>query len=430
MRRAYTDREYKELQTSTGKRRAIDGGTRSIVMSNAVTMDGETDRGVTVEKATKRPRKARRFRIALFILVSLVVLFVRPVSQHSRAASLLVSFSDPNAVPVLTEERVTIDVPATNDYAARTVPARVFAPVGASGLPGVVLVHGLHRKGMMEPRLERFARAVSNAGVVVLIPEISELSDYHVSPRSIETVGASIAVLRSRVGRSQVGLMGFSFGGGVALLSAADPRFADRVGFVVAVGAHDDLPRVARFFATNTIEEVTGTTKAMHAHEYGPMVLVYTHIEDFFPADDVPAAKDAIRHWLWEERTEARESAKTLSPASKEKVEKLFAADVASVKDELLRELEKKQEAMQKVSPHGHLAGMRANVYLLHGEGDSVIPATETLWLAQDVPPGRLRSALVTPAIEHVELKAPSTSDKLALVHFMGQVIGEADATR
>ena len=38
------------------------------------------------------------------------------------------------------------------------------------------------------------------------------------------------------------------------------------------------------------------------------MVLVYSHVEDFFPAEDVPAARDALRSWLWEKRDDAREA--------------------------------------------------------------------------------------------------------------------------
>jgi hypothetical protein len=37
---------------------------------------------------------------------------------------------------------------------------------------------------------------------------------------------------------------------------------------------------------------------------------------------------------------------------------------------------------------------------------------------------------LVSPAIEHVELKEPSLADQWALIHFMGEVIGEAEASR
>jgi hypothetical protein len=55
-----------------------------------------------------------------------------------------------------------------------------------------------------------------------------------------------------------------------------------------------------------------------------------------------------------------------------------------------------------------------------------VIPASETLSLAKAIPPARLRSALVTPAIQHVELTGPTAMDKWDLVHFMGQVLEDA----
>ena len=122
-----------------------------------------------------------------------------------------------------------------------------------------MLVHGVQYLGIEEPRLQRFAKSVVSAGIVVLTPQVDELADYEVSARSIETVGAAIHALRARSGgAAKVGLMGTSFGGGVSLLTAADPRFADEVAFVVAIGAHDDLARVAGFFATDEIEEVSG----------------------------------------------------------------------------------------------------------------------------------------------------------------------------
>lgn len=377
-------------------------------------------------------RKRRRSRLVLFVLAVIALLVARPASHHVRATKLLFAFSDPSAKPVVTEEVTSIDVPASPNGAARTVKARVFSPPGATATtPAVVLVHGVQYLGIEEPRLQRFARSIVSAGIIVMTPQVDELADYNVSPRSIETVGATIEALRARQGGARrVGLMGTSFGGGIALLTAADARFADHVAFVVAVGAHDDLARVSGFFATDEIQDATGTMRKMHAHEYGATVLVYTHAEDFFPAEDVPAARDALRLWLWEKREAARTEAKKLSPDSKAKVEKLFAADIGSVRPELLAEIERRANDMKTVSPHEHLAGLRANVYLLHGEGDTVIPATETLWLAKDVPSSTLRAVLVSPAIQHVELKEPSLSDKWALVHFMSQIITEAESAR
>lgn len=368
----------------------------------------------------------------MLLALVLVAFFVAPTaSHHARATSLLLSFSDSKSKPEVIEELLEITVPASAAGPARTVKARMFAPPGhsAKDRPAVVLVHGVQYLGIEEPRLQRFAKSIVNAGLVVLTPQVDELADYQVSARSIETVGAAIRTLRGRTGgRAQVGLMGTSFGGGVALLTAADARFAREVAFVVAIGAHDDLARVSGFFANDEIEEVTGETKKLRAHGYGATVLVYTHVEDFFPAEDVPAARDALRLWLREKREAARESAKALSPSSKEKMDTLFGPDISPLRPELMAMIERRVPDMKHVSPHGRLDGLVAHVYLLHGAGDTVIPATETLWLAKDVPPAALRAVLVSPAIEHVELKDPSIGDQWDLVRFMGRVIAEAES--
>jgi pimeloyl-ACP methyl ester carboxylesterase len=377
------------------------------------------------ERVVARKRTARRrLRLVVFVLAVLCIVFVRPAAHHARAAALLVAFSDPAATPSVTEERFTFD------RAGEQVPARLYSPSGIANAPGVVLVHGVHRGGIDEVRLERFARSLAGAGVIVMTPAVKELSDYKVAPRSIDTVGAAVETLRGRLGVEKVGLMGMSFGGGISLLAASDARFSEHVSFVVAVGAHDDLGRVSRFFVNDEIPEPSGETKKLRAHGYGVMVLVYSHVEDFFPAEDAPAAADALRLWLWEKRDDARKTAATLSPASRAKVESLFDVGVGPMKADLLAEIDQRKADMAAVSPHGHLGSIRANVYLLHGEGDTVIPATETLWLARDVPPARLKSALVSPALEHVELRSKAAADKWALVHFMGQVIGEAESSR
>jgi len=386
-----------------------------------------------VEERTRREVRRRRARMSFFVMAVVALFLARPAAHHARATTLLMAFSDAKAKPAVVEELLTIDVPTSPAGPARTVKARMFSPPGGSpnDVPAVVLVHGVQYLGIEEPRLQRFAKSVVSAGIVVLTPQVDELADYAVSARSIETVGASIRALRARTGgASKVGLMGTSFGGGVSLLTAADPRFADEVAFVVAIGAHDDLGRVSGFFANDAIEEVTGATKKLRAHGYGATVLVYTHAEDFFPPEDVPAARDALRSWLHEKRDAARESAKPLGPASKAKMDILFGPDISPLRPEIVAMIEKRATDMKTVSPHERLSGLKAHVYLLHGAGDTVIPATETMWLAKDVPPTSLRMVLVSPAIEHVELKEPSIADQWALVHFMSDVIGEAEAAR
>jgi pimeloyl-ACP methyl ester carboxylesterase len=196
------------------------------------------------------------------------------------------------------------------------------------------------------------------------------------------------------------------------------------------VGAHDDLGRVLRFFTSNESPRPDGTTLRLQAHDYGAVVLVYSHVEDFFPAADVPVARDALRSWLHEDFDAARTRAQGLSPEAALEMKRVFDHDSAALAPELDAEVSRLSPQLAAVSPSAHLADIRVPVFLLHGAGDRVIPSSETEWLAHDTPPAMLRAALVSPAIEHVELEGkPGLGDQLALVHFMGDVLDAADET-
>ena len=134
----------------------------------------------------------------------------------------------------------------------------------------------MHHLGVEEPRLVRFARAVSASGIEVLTPQLDGLADYRVDGASIALIGDSARKLSSDSGQ-KVGVLGLSFAGGLSLLAAADEHYAPFIQFVVSVGSHDDLERVSDFLITNTIVRPDGSTLQMAAHEYGPLVLIYSH---------------------------------------------------------------------------------------------------------------------------------------------------------
>jgi dienelactone hydrolase len=304
---------------------------------------------------------------------------------------------------------------------------RLYLPRGRTGPPGLVLVHGIHRLGTGEPRLVRFARALAQSGVAVLTPAVRELADYTVDVRSIDTIGAAAHALRTRLAR-KVGVMGMSFAGGLSLLAACDPRFEAEIGMVVAVGAHDDAARVARFFATSRIERAVGTTASLTAHRYGVLVFVYAHADRFFPAEDMPIARAALALWLAEERDQARSAASSLSAPTRELLERLFDRELEQVTQPFLGVVDDDRAALEAVSPHGRLARLRVPIFLLHGAGDTVIPATETEWLAREVPAGVLREVLVSRALLHVEPGGqPTWYEQWELLHFIAEVLTELE---
>lgn len=309
--------------------------------------------------------------------------------------------------------------------------ARLYLPKTKSFAPGIVVAHGIHHLGCDEPRLVAFARALAAGGYVVLTPELHELADYRVDPTTVDTIGSAATWLAKRpeVQRGGVGLMGLSFAGGLSLMAAAKAPYDQSIAYVLAMGAHDDLGRVARFFLTNEAPDVDGTMFHIQAHRYGPVVMVRAHAEVFFPPAEVEPAREALRLWLWGEREPARQLAASLSADARRDLEALFADDLSTVRARFEAMLARGGAEMAAVSPAGKIGQLRMPVYLLHGAGDEVIPASETRWLARDV--GHPRAALVSAAIQHVELgKGPGWEEKRQVLEFLADFLGEGRKAR
>jgi len=368
-----------------------------------------------------------RWRIVL--LVALVVLVIAAVGgprlyAHRRAADVLRRFSGQASTSLSSPDLGVDEIDQAPGSLGRH---RLYLPRGVADAPGLVLVHGIHRLGIDEPRLVRFARALAESGVAVLTPEVRELADYAVDARSIDTIGFAAHALRAKLSR-KVGVMGMSFAGGLSLLAACDPRFEADIAMVVAVGAHDDASRVARFFATSRIERPNGTTASLTAHGYGVLVFVYAHAERFFPADDVAGARQALSSWLAGERDAAREMAGASSGPSRDLLSRLFDQKLDQVMQPFLGAVEDDRSALEAVSPHRRLDRLQVPIFLLHGAGDTVIPPTETEWLAEDVPAPLLREVLISRALVHVEPGGqPTWYEQWELLHFVAEMLTELE---
>ena len=382
------------------------------------------------------PRRTKKRKIILWAILLLILLgglaLSHPVSTHLRAISVLLRLGNSKAtgVGVRFAQHPIQEQLGTAVTPSGPLKYRLYIPQDVDHPPGIVLLHGVHHLGIQEPRLVNFARALAGTGMEVLTPELQDMADYHVIPRSIDQIGISVVILCNQLHQSRVGVMGLSFAGGLALLAATKPEYSGNLAFVASIGAHDDLARVSRFFATNTIEYPNGTVAPFSAHEYGVLVLAYSHLEDFFSAQDVPFAKDALRFWLWEQSDLSLQAASHLSPAGKAKLDQLLHHR-DQIQQQLLDEIKLHGDEMAAVSPRGHLGNLSIPVLLLHGAGDAVIPTSETQWLAKDVPPQALKNVLISPALGHVDVDETVTvSQKWDLVHFMAQIIDREDRLR
>ena len=343
-----------------------------------------------------------------------------PSRRFVAATELLVELSRP-AVPNAVSPISIVD--SSIEYAGGAARAHLYLP-RVSPHRCLVIGHGVHYKGIEEPRLVRFSSELANAGAVVLTPELSDLADYRVTRSGADVLGESVRSLSERCpAGSKVGLLGFSFAGGLALLAALDARVSDHLAYVASVGGYHDLRRVLAFLLTDTVQTLQGPTER-RAHEYGLVVLLYQYLPSFVPEEDLPYMRPAIRAWLEEDRSRAWALA---SRATTEKSERVFTAlatrETGAIREAMTRVLSSETDALRALSPAGRLNEIRVPVYLLHGTGDSVIPPEETAWADKELGE-RPHRALITPLIEHVELDANfRIGDALDLVDFMASLI-------
>lgn len=375
--------------------------------------------------------------ILLLIMVLGTVLWpvVRVHLQAMAVLKLVANQPVPEALRWTVADRVAVD---DVSYATSTGPvrARLYSPTEHPQAPALIVLHGVHHLGIDEPRLIAFATAMSACGLRVLTPELPDIKDYHVGANSIATIGESAEWLSRRAASASgtepqpVGIMGLSFSGGLSLLAAADPQFRHSIKFVFAVGSQDQMQRVAAYYRTGEDARPTGAPELLKPHEYGALVLEYEHLEDFVPTQDLVPLRAVLRAHLYEDLPAEKAATARLSPHQAEEARVLMDTTSPFTRSLLAKAEARHVTDMARVSPHGHLNKLTVPVYLLHGEGDNIIPAAETLWMESELPTTTLKAALISPVLSHLDLDGagPGVTDNLRLVHFFAQILEAAEA--
>jgi dienelactone hydrolase len=365
--------------------------------------------------------KRRLWAIAFLVSMLMLALF-RPVERHIAATRLLLRLKAPASMELAPRES---DITDLVDDSGQPIRARMYGPDADAARLSIVLGHGIHRLGIDEPRLVSFARQLSSLGCRVLTPELSDLKDYRITASGVEVLRRSVDYLAASAGT--VGLIGFSFAGGLGLLTAADPAVGSKLRYVASVGGYHDLARTLRFLATSRVEGPSGT-EARPAHEYGLLILLYGHLDELGLGADESVLSSALRAWLEEDRPRAREHGAQLTTSEgRHLFELVEQGRLLELSGRVLPLVERQDAALRALSPSGRLNEVGPKIVLLHGAGDSVVPPEETLWAERELAAGfglgSRYHALVTPLIEHVRVEAEAgLGARLELVHVIAQL--------
>lgn len=375
-----------------------------------------------------------------WILVVLIALFGSAAwlaAPYVRAAAFVLDLSGaaPGVrrwLPVWIDEVTSRDLAVPTRHGA--IPARLYQPASPPSR-SVIVFPGVHAGGVDEPRLATFSRRLAATGATVLSVPLPELRRFRLTPVStdmIEDAALWMAADRSLAPHGRIDMAAISFSGGLALVAAGRPSLEGKVGRVISVGGHADLPRVMRYLCTGQLSG--GGTRP--PHDYAVAVAFFAALPHLVPAGQLDTALAGLTAFL--DASSYAHMDPQRSAALFREAERIAAAapeparglldlvnrrDVASLGPRLLPYVEEVSGAAA-LSP-ARSPATRAPVFLIHGEADNVIPAGETPLLADYLKAQGNREVreLLTPLLSHAEIKPPGALDAWRLIRFWKELV-------
>lgn len=176
----------------------------------------------------------------------------------NTAATAAVLFSSALRVPVAgrTAERLT-GAPSVECELLDGVPCLVARPRRPGHAPALVFANGAHRLGADEPYAQRGLRSLAHAGFLIVAPDLPGLREGEITR---ETLEALVAVTDATADRpdargGRVTLLGACTGASLSLLTAEDPRVADRIAAVFGIAPFADLRNILRLATTGWYDD-------------------------------------------------------------------------------------------------------------------------------------------------------------------------------
>ena len=296
------------------------------------------------------------------------------------------------------------------NFEDREILADVYDPGGFGRRPGLILLNGVVREGRRYGELVKLAEALSRAGFVVLVPDLLSYPVLRIVPEDVDVLVRAYEFLEAhaRVDAENVGYVGFSVGGSLAFAAAADPRVLDRVKFVAMVGPYSDLRRVVMQVTTTSYFREGETVR------FRPESFVWTVTRDTL-INTLDRAEDrAILNALFPGPRPSRDrmamqrfDRSDLSEDGR-RIHDVFLNRNPERVDELMDSLPGKVKVqLDRLSPSTVSDRIRAQVLILHENGDPFFPSWESVALVASVPSGEAELTL-TNVLQHAVLRTPA----------------------
>jgi pimeloyl-ACP methyl ester carboxylesterase len=291
--------------------------------------------------------------------------------------------------------------------------------------PAWILLHGITVPGRHHAAVRRMGRALAAAGHIAVVPEIERWRGLEVTVREAPpAVRDALHALRgwAEVDPRRIGLMGFSVASTWALeIVSGGPQ--DAFAAAVGIGGYGDPQRMLRAMVVGE-HEWEGVEHRYTPDPYGRWIMGGTLLpmldgDAFGTQEERTAAGRALRALAVTAGRNGAYSGDAVYDSLIAQVRATMPAGALPAWDLLAPSSQRLVPDRQaggaladamaaaalrsepELDPHGRLEGIRVPVVLMHGESDRLVPYSETLRLAREVPVEYLKSVTVTKLLGH-----------------------------
>ena len=260
----------------------------------------------------------------------------------------------------------------------------MFTPTGTiSG--SYLIAPGVHYNGPFDPRMERFARVLAHAGILTVIPALTDYLVLKIWPSVIAEFETALDyLLQLETTTTRPGLLSISFGSLPALCVAS--RRSQDIGTLITFGGYADFRDTVRFCMTGMIgDEKYG----LHDPLNSPVGFV-----NFVDAMDVAPPDTSLLKRAWLEyckRTWGQQAMKDdveLRDAVAREISKTLPEDQRHLYLQGCRAepggwelcevaLTRLTAEADTLDPRARMGEIECRVHLVHGADDDVIPHTQ-----------------------------------------------------
>lgn len=273
-------------------------------------------------------------------------------------------------------------------YSQGEVEGDLYVPSAVGRHGALVLLPGARPPPPDHPLLVRFAEHLSRAGVVVMIPVSSRLNAGQILPEEVDAIVQAVDLLRERddVDPARLGIVGFSVGGGLAVVAAADPRLEGRLAFVASFGGYFDAGELLRAVATRRLS-FAGIDEPWVPHPLTVWVVARQLV------DALPDARDRalLDELLMRQHWPTGESEALLSPTGRAALDLLNGPPSVDQDGVLALLADANLQRLRQISPALAIDRLRTPLFVLHDRKDRFIPYTESRRLVERAPPGTVQ---------------------------------------